>query len=248
MTMEIIEQGIPNVSSGQIDKISAALAKTQGDIKDVYKEHTGSVEGTSKTGKSYKYDYKYAGLDAVMDAIREVASVNGLALIQRPNGNSLHSILTHASGQWIDYGLYPLGNADKHQERGSALTYARRYVTCCVYGVAPAADEDDGKGGNEALGKKPVYQEPPPEYRPSDPVRPHKDAYVIPCPIKVDGTLDFDAFAAELEGKVISARDSQELSLWNRANAKTLTAMQKERPDLFNAIGEEFKKMAAALA
>lgn len=148
--------GLPNnISSPAIDKIAAALARAQGEIEDVFKSLTGSVEGTSKaSGKSYKYDYKYAGLDAVMDAVRTAASKNELALLMRPTGNMLHTVLSHSSGQWIDYGNYPLGNADKHQERGSSLTYARRYVTCCVYGVAPAADEDDGKGGNDSLGKR----------------------------------------------------------------------------------------------
>lgn len=88
---------------------------------------------------------------------------------------------------------------------------------------------------------------PTPEYRPTDPVRPHKDEYVIAAAIKPDGSLNFDDFAAALEVKIDGAKDNQELSLWNRANAKTLRAMEKERPDLFDAIGDSFRTMANAL-
>ncbi len=86
-----------------------------------------------------------------------------------------------------------------------------------------------------------------PSYRPSDPLRPHKDDYVIPAMINLDGTLDFDSFAAELEATILKTTDSQSLSLLNRANAKTMRAMGKERPDLFGAIGDAFRDVAQSL-
>lgn len=85
------------------------------------------------------------------------------------------------------------------------------------------------------------------EYRPSDPVRPYKDDYVIPAPIKADGTLDFDAFTAELEIAVMASTTQGNLSLLNRSNAKTLKVMEKERPDLFNGIGQVFRDMTQQL-
>jgi hypothetical protein len=104
--------------------------------------------------------------------------------------------------------------------------------------VTPAAVTDDGEI---------IRSESPPAYTPSDPLRPHKDAYVVPAPIMVDGTLDFDAFAADLESKIEGAKNNTELSLWNRANSKTMRAMEKERPELFESIGESFRQMAQAL-
>jgi hypothetical protein len=87
-----------------------------------------------------------------------------------------------------------------------------------------------------------------PAFRPSDPVRPYKDDYVVPAPIMPDGTLDFDEFTADLEGKLDSAENLKTVSLLNRANAKTLKVMQVERPDLFDHIGSRFREMTAALA
>lgn len=85
------------------------------------------------------------------------------------------------------------------------------------------------------------------EFRPSDPLRPYKDKYVIPAPVKPDGMLDFDHFAADLESKIDSADNGNTLSLLNRANSKTLRAMEKERPDLFQSIGDSFRSMSQAL-
>lgn len=87
-----------------------------------------------------------------------------------------------------------------------------------------------------------------PEYKPSDPVRPYKDDYVIPAPIKADGTLDFDEFATELEIAVMAADSVNKVSMLNRSNAKTLKVMQVERPDLFEGIGKVFREMSQSLA
>lgn len=90
-------------------------------------------------------------------------------------------------------------------------------------------------------------QDVQPAYRPTDPVRPGKDKYVVPAPIKPDGSLDFDTFAVDLETLLDGAANVNEVSMFNRANAKTLRAMQAERPDLFDAIGQKFREMSNVL-
>lgn len=85
------------------------------------------------------------------------------------------------------------------------------------------------------------------EYRPSDPVRPHKDDYVVPAPILPDGTLNFDVFAADLEALIEKAKTVNEVSMYNRSNAKTLRQMQAERPELFEHIGNKFRQTSQAL-
>lgn len=112
--------------------------------------------------------------------------------------------------------------------------------------VTPSTDKETC----EILDGKPVNgngHDSSPAYRPTDPLRPHKDGYVIAAPINPDGTLDFDSFAAELEDAVLNTKDNTKLSLLNRANSKTMRAMEKERPDLFNAIGEVFRNAAQAM-
>lgn len=54
----------------------------------------------------------------------------------------VHSMIIHESGQWVacDYIATPDGN--DHQQRGSAITYARRYSIMPLCGVCP--EDDDG--------------------------------------------------------------------------------------------------------
>lgn len=131
-----------------------------------------------------------------------------------------------------------------------AETKAKRRATLSICGLGlldetevetiPGAQRVDNATGE-------ILPNGKPEYRPSDPLRPYKDEHVIPAPVKLDGTLDFDTFAADLESKIDSAANGEYLSLLNRANSKTLRVMQKERPDLFKSIGDSFRKMSAAL-
>lgn len=254
-TGSIVLGGAP-VASAAIDKIAAALSKAQSDMKIVVKNLEGKVSGVSKSGKHYEYTYKYAGLDAVWEAIREVEGPNGLALVQRFfQGDFLHTILLHSSGQWIDYGLYPLGKTDEHQKRGSAISYARRYVASCVYGIAPEED-DGGQVGNEMLGQDGNYsgasasQPNRNSTGQQDRLKAYNAAkaeYVISA-VRPDGTLDYDEFAAILEGELISAADMNHISMLKKANAKTLNAMKDERPDLFDHVKNLFTQHANTFA
>lgn len=139
--MENINQSF---TSPGISNIAPALSKAQGQVSAVKK---------TQTAKMGSFSYKYAGLDAVFEAVKESMEKNGLSLIQRfvNNGDSyLHTLLVHDSGEFIDFGFYPLGMHKTHQERGSAITYARRYVICIIFCIA-AEDDDDGNRANVSL-------------------------------------------------------------------------------------------------
>ena len=116
-----------------------------------------------------------------------------------------------------------------------------------IYTPEEVQDFDDKPMRDITPPENTVIEPPKPEYKPSDPVRPHKDKYVIAVDIKPDGTLNFDNFALALELALDGAADTKEVSLLNRSNAKTLRAMQGERPDLFDAIGQKFREMSQAL-
>lgn len=236
---------LPNgISSQYIDKIAPAISKAQGEIKDAELNAIGKASATAS--------YEYANLHSIYEVAREVIANNQLAVINRfaPN-NMVHIFLLHASGQWIDYGEYPLGNPAEHKARGGALTYVRRFSLKAIFGIADADDDKEDDRADQALGKEnpiPVIApDPKPEYRPKDTLRPYKDEYVIPVPVKLDGSLDLDNFAADLESEINSAADGNKLSLLNRANSKTLRIMEKERPDLFESIGQSFRQMSQAL-
>ena len=94
----------------------------------------------------------YADLGAVIKAMKEPFSSNGLSYTQFPirDGESAGVVtrLMHSSGQWMEseYTL-PLAKFDA-QSAGSCFTYARRYALQAIAGI-PAAD-DDGNAATQA--------------------------------------------------------------------------------------------------
>lgn len=136
-------------SSEQINEVSAALAKAQADFPPIQKTKTARVK--MKSGGEYTFDY--ADLPGIMDAIRPVLAANGLAVSQAvdtiDSKPMLESRVLHSSGQWLG-SLWALAVGGSPQERGSELTYARRYALCGLLGIA--ADEDDD--GNAATGNR----------------------------------------------------------------------------------------------
>lgn len=123
--------------SEQIDLLATALAKAQGEI-----------EAASKDATNPHYKSKYADLASIWDAIREPLSKHGLSLVQMPYGApeqkiGIHTVLMHASGQWIAGDLSMPVPQFTPQGIGSVITYLRRYTSAPMVGVV--ADDDDGE-------------------------------------------------------------------------------------------------------
>jgi len=160
-------------TSEAIDQLSAALSQAQGVMQNPSRNRTVKVR--SERGE---YEFAYATLDHILDAVREPLAANGLAVLQvvdeewtadqEPCGLYVLTRLTHSSGQWVESRL-PVkaqgrtwrdreGNMQRaepsNQEVGSAITYARRYALTAVLGIA--ADEDDDANtadGNHVEGR-----------------------------------------------------------------------------------------------
>lgn len=140
-------------TSEAINEIAGALAKAQGEMPPIDKSKTGKVQGTSKAGKDFNFEYKYADIADILSAALPVLSKSGLALVQATEiaGNDLNIVtrIVHQSGQWIesDYPVCSIGG--DHQKMGGALTYARRYAACSLLGIAPEEDVDGSEGKSE---------------------------------------------------------------------------------------------------
>lgn len=92
--------------------------------------------------------YKYATLESVLDMVNPLLSANGLALIQYVDDDTLRALLIHESGEKLPLGGYNLGAIGKHQERGSAITYGRRYQLCAIFGITQ--EDDDGAAASQS--------------------------------------------------------------------------------------------------
>lgn len=126
-----------NRSEG-IGQLVGALAKAQGSYEPIRKNRTVTVK--MKSGGTY--DFRYATLDAVLDATRTALAVNGLAITATISDKLLTVLLMHESGEWLQsVAPLPMPGGD-WQAYGSAITYARRYLISTMLGVSSESDDD----------------------------------------------------------------------------------------------------------
>lgn len=129
--------------SESIADLAGALAKAQAKIE-------GAVKGNMNAFRS-----RYADLGAVWDAIREPLTSAGIAVLQQlstsENRVCCTTILTHSSGQWIEFEPFAVPTTKQDaQGFGSAATYARRYSLMAAVGIAPIDDDGEAAVGRSA--------------------------------------------------------------------------------------------------
>ena len=135
--------------SESIANLAKALSTVQGKLTHAKKDSANPF-----------FKSKYADLESVWDACRDLLASNGLAVAQFPGtysdldkSISLITILTHESGEWIGQEMsVPMSKVDA-QGAGSCISYMRRYSLAAVVGVVQADDD-----GNAASSPKPVVK------------------------------------------------------------------------------------------
>lgn len=165
---------------GEQKALKMAILASQTAFPSIPKNGKGNVKGTSRSGKDYNFEYKYALFQDIMDAVLPILNKNGVLLSQKPfpclaDGN-LYIIteLEHAEtgGKSIVY--FPVCSLSnmKQQEIGANQTYAKRY-SLVLLGII--TEEDTDAQGSEmrtaargnGQGAKQTAKTPP------DPVVPH---------------------------------------------------------------------------
>lgn len=112
--------------------IHSAFVKVCADVENVTRDKQGQV-GNQK--------YKYATLESVLAVLQPLLAREELGLAQYVEGDELIAKLYHSSGAEINMGRYNLGALIDHQKRGSAITYARRYQLCAIFGITQEDDD-----------------------------------------------------------------------------------------------------------
>lgn len=138
-------------SSDSLKSIAPALVKVQ-----------QAMEAVTKSADNPYFKSKYADLNSVLEATKELCNKNGIAIIQLPSSNevyyepgrngpaderasilSLTTRLQHTSGEFIEAtAQVPLAKSDP-QGFGSAMTYARRYSLQAA--LALQSEDDDAE-------------------------------------------------------------------------------------------------------
>ncbi len=85
---------------------------------------------------------KYADFGSIIESVEVALADHGLVIVQPIEGEMIHTILLHVSGERLE-SLYPIKIYDDSQKTGSAITYGRRYALCAMLNIV-ADDDDDG--------------------------------------------------------------------------------------------------------
>jgi hypothetical protein len=172
-------------------------SETLGEIAPALVSALAEIGGAKKGKVNPQFKSRYADLESVILASKDILAENGLALVQFPTdcvGGVLHleTVFIHKSGEWIgaEMGI-ALGKIDP-QGVGSALTYARRYAQMAALNM-PAVDDD----GEAAMGRRGISPEPAgPDFPGAEGVK-GRSSYAVK---KEDGGARFNEIKAEIEG------------------------------------------------
>ena len=138
--------------SDSIKSLAVAMCKAQGEMG-----------GAIKDAANPFFQSKYADLGAVVKAIKEPFSNNGLSYVQFPiedNGRiGVETILMHDSGEWLSNLFTVALNKQDAQQAGSALTYCRRYALQAIAGIP--SEDDDGQAASHSNNTKSVTKGAP---------------------------------------------------------------------------------------
>lgn len=138
---ELVVSPQPEIYSPQPDNLFSALVKAQLEFMPIIKD---------KLNPHFKS--KYADLDSIMRSIGKPLLRNNLLLysfFDREDDNQLFLVtrVTFAPTQEHLQISYPIVLPANEQQKGSALTYARRYSICALLNLSADADDD----GNAAV-------------------------------------------------------------------------------------------------
>lgn len=142
--------------SQSIGNLAAALSAAQGQMRNPSKTKTAKV--LLKNGGNYQFSY--ADLADVFDAIRQPLADNGLSIIQAPAITyhpdfppviAVTTRILHASGEWVENTVKMIAEESRPQVVASAITYAKRYAVQAMLAIV-AEEDDDGNAasGNQA--------------------------------------------------------------------------------------------------
>ena len=130
-------------TSPEINELAAALAAAQAKFPTVERTETAQIRN-----EKANYQYRYASLASVLEAVRAPLADNGLAIIQSPKtGESgrivIHLLLLHKSGQFMEDEFSLPVAQQTPQGIGSIISYARRYQLQAFLGLG--TDDDDAQ-------------------------------------------------------------------------------------------------------
>lgn len=126
------------------------MAKARGEFPPIPRNKTAKV----KTKDGGGYEFHYADLADIMEAIKEILAKNELfvthPVVIRGDKLFLKTEIRHSSGETLESTIPIAAPAGRPQDFGSQMTYLRRYALSALLGIASEEDDD----GNAAQGNQ----------------------------------------------------------------------------------------------
>ncbi len=209
----VIESGAAIDVKAAIDAgIAKALAGIAGgrtpELAKAYVKFWGEVRNVEKNAQNPHLKNRYADLEATLAVVKPALAANKLALLIVPGaasatGITLTTMLVHESGQsWVWQTDMPAKAAKAGgigpQEAGGAISYARRYITQAIAGMA--AVDDDGESASGAAEVESI---------PTDTDLIGKNITAFQANPGESGKDAAERLKAELEAKVSAAGDAK---------------------------------------
>lgn len=183
------EHGTPD----QLAALYGALAAASGNFKPVVKNRDGQYKGAR---------FKYATLEALIEATRPALAAEGVFIAQPPtrvNPESakacVRTIVTHkAGGKWVF--LFEFAVIGDIQSYGTQVTYIRRYQYQATTGIDSGEPDADEMGDSQPATPQKNRQPPAPQRQerpaPSKPVqaRPAPARQEAPAPAQRQAELE----------------------------------------------------------
>lgn len=119
-------------------------------------------KGLKADGNNPFFKSTYITLDGILETVRPLLSKNNLGVIQNAfsdeNGNMcVKTMLIHESGEYLETEVMKMKPVkDDPQQRGSCITYMKRYQLGALLGICESIDDD----GNAATFNPGVAQRP----------------------------------------------------------------------------------------
>ncbi len=178
------------------------------DLAKAYVKFWNSVRNVEKNAQNPHLKNRYADLEATLKVAKPALAANGLALLIMPGeatstAVTLTTMLVHESGQsWVWNTTMPMkppkaGPAGP-QEMGSVISYARRYITQAVAGMAAVDDDAEAASQTDEM-----------ESIPTDIDLIGKNIITFQANPGESGKDAAERFKAELEAKVSAAGDAK---------------------------------------
>ena len=137
--------------SESIKNLAEALCKFQGEVPVI--PFDCKVKVVTKSGSSYTFDY--ATMKSIKETCKPFLLKYGLSVSQFVGQNSITTILTHSSGEFLlNEADFPGSKEPTIQEYGSVITHMKRYCYSAVLGLVSDEDDDGNIGdGNDVKEK-----------------------------------------------------------------------------------------------